>query len=129
MVTRTPKEVVEAYNYRLWNEKDYALGETLIADQVVRHYPGSVVTLSRDEAIQRVKDVYTKRFPKMEFKLPMLLADGEFVTLVYEMHAEDLEGTPCVYGALEIFRVVNGKICEVWNDLNDPELGPNGAWR
>lgn len=47
MTARTPKDVVEAYNYELWNKKNYALGEELIADQVTRHYAGSVETMSK----------------------------------------------------------------------------------
>ena len=52
----TPIEVVEAYNYELWNKQNYASGENIIADQVVRHSAGSVTILSREESIQRVRD-------------------------------------------------------------------------
>ena len=127
MSAMTPKQVVEAYNYELWNKQNWTIGEQIISDQIVRHYPGSVVTLSRTEAIRRVKDTYRNRFPKMEFRLPMLLEDGEFVTLVWEMHGEDLEANETVFGGIEIFRVVDGRICEVWNDLN--EHPAYGEWR
>ena len=60
MATRTAKEVVEAYNYELWNNRDYQLGEELIADEVIRHYPGSVETMSKDDAIARVKNAYAE---------------------------------------------------------------------
>ena len=126
MTTRTPKEVVEAYNYELWNERNYQLGEELIADEVIRHYPGSVETLSRDDAIQRVKDAYAQVFAEMEFTIHKMLLGGEYVTLLWEMRAKTLEGEDFVYSSIEVFRVVDGKIREFWNPIHIQET--NGVW-
>ncbi|MYF50984.1 MAG: ester cyclase [Gammaproteobacteria bacterium] len=126
MATRTPIEVVEAYNYELWNSRDYQLGEELIADEVIRHYPGSVETLSRDDAIQRVKDAYARVFAEIEFTIHKMLLDGEYVTLLWEMRAKTLEGEDFVYSSIEVFRVVDGKIREFWNPTHIQET--NGVW-
>ena len=126
MTTRTPAEVIEAYNYELWNKKNYQLGRELIADRVVRHYPGSVQEMTREEAIQRVKDAYANVFSQIEFTIHKLLVDGEFVTLLWEMHATTLEGQDFVYSCIEVFRVVDGKIREFWNPIQPEES--NGVW-
>ena len=126
MATRTPKEVVEAYNYELWNKRNYQLGEDLIADEVIRHYPGSVETMSKEAAIQRVKDAYAKVFTEIEFTIHKMMLDGEFVTLLWEMWAKTLQGEDFVYSSIEVFRVVDGKICEFWNPINIQET--NGVW-
>ena len=126
MTTRTPAEVIEAYNYELWNKKNYQLGRELIADRVVRHYPGSVQEMTREEAIQRVKDAYANVFSQIEFTIHKLLVDGEFVTLLWEMHATTLEAHDFVYSCIEVFRVVDGKIREFWNPIQPEES--NGGW-
>ena len=126
MAARTPKEVVEAYNYELWNKRNYRLGEELIADEVIRHYPGSVETMSKDDAIQRVKDAYAKVFSAIEFTIHKMMLDGEFVTLLWEMHARTHEEEDFVYGSIEVFRVVDGKIREFWNPIQIQET--NGVW-
>ena len=126
MTARTPKEVVEAYNYELWNKRNYQLGEELIADEVIRHYPGSVETMSRDDAIQRVKDAYAKVFLEIEFTIHKMMVDGEFVTLLWEMQAKTYEAEDFVYSSIEVFRVVDGKIREFWNPINVQET--NGMW-
>ena len=126
MITRTPKEVVEAYNYELWNKKNYQLGEELIADQVIRHYPGSVQTLSKADAIARVKDAYAENFAEIEFTLHKMLVENECVTLLWEMQAKTLQGEGFVYSSIEVFRVVDGKICEFWNPVHSQET--NGLW-
>lgn len=126
MTTRTPKEVVEAYNYELWNKRNYQLGEELIADEVVRHYPGSVETMSRQDAIRRVKDAYAQVFAEIDFTIHNMLLDGEFVTLLWEMQAKTLEGEDFVYSSIEVFRVVDGRIREFWNPINVQDT--NGVW-
>lgn len=126
MTTRTPKEVVEAYNYELWNQKNYTLGEELIADQVTRHYPGSVETMSKADAIARVTDAYANVFAEIEFTVHKMLVEGEFVTLLWEMQAKTLNQEDFVYSSIEVFRVVDGKICEFWNPIQVQET--NGVW-
>ena len=126
MTARTPKEVVEAYNYELWNKRNYQLGEELIADEVIRHYPGSVETMSRVAAIQRVKDTYAQVFSELEFTIHKMLLDGEFVTLLWEMRAKTQEAEDFVYSSIEVFRVVDGKIREFWNPLHVQKT--NGVW-
>ncbi len=117
---------MEAYNYELWNKRNYRLGEELIADEVIRHYPGSVETMSRDDAIQRVKDTYARVFSELEFNIHKMMVDGEFVTLLWEMRATTLEEEDLVYSSIELFRVVDGKIREFWNPIQIQET--NGVW-
>lgn len=125
-MTMTPKEVVEAYNYELWNKQNYELGAEIIADTVIRHYPGSTQTQTRAEALQRVKDTYANTFPTCEFKIPKLLAEGEYVTLFWEMFARSKGGEEVIYSSIEVFRVVDGQICEFWNPTYTE--GSNGVW-
>lgn len=126
MLEMSPKQVVEAYNLELWNKKNYQLGAEIIADTVVRYYPGSSQTMTRAEALQRVKDVYSNTFETCEFKLTHLFAEGEYVTLVWEMFAVTKDGEDFVHSNIEIFRVVNGQICEFWNPENTGQ--PNDVW-
>ena len=126
MSTMSPKEVVEAYNYELWNNRNYELGARILADSVVRYYPGHRQIMSRTEALQRVKDVYANTFESCEFKCHRLFADGEYVTLIWEMFAVTKEGEDFVHSSVEVFRVVDGRICEFWNPENTGK--PNGCW-
>lgn len=125
-MTMTPKEVVEAYNYELWNKKNYKLGAEIIADKVVRHYPGSSQIMTREESLQRVKDTWANNFTTCEFKIPKLFAEGEYVTLFWENHGTTKEGAEILYSSIEVFRVVDGQITEFWNPSYTE--GNNGAW-
>ena len=110
----TPKEIVELYNYELWNKKNYELGRKIIADNVIRHEIGSVTTLTREESIQRVVDAW-ELLPSIHFTLFHIIAEGDLVTIVYQMDAKDKEGQDVFVSSIEVFRVADQQICEVWN--------------
>jgi predicted SnoaL-like aldol condensation-catalyzing enzyme len=115
-MTRTAREVVELYNLVVWNERDFDLAEELFADTVIRHEVGEAHTLTREQAVNRVKDLW-EIFDKLRFDLNIVVAgdDGEHVAIVYDSSMTTKDGTETNVGSIEVFRVVAGKITEVWN--------------
>ena len=118
--TRTAREVVELYNLVVWNERDLELAGELFADTVIRHEVGEAHTLTHAQAVQRVADVW-QLFDRLRFDLNILLAgdDGEHVAIVYDSTMTTNDGTETnteiKIASIEVFRVVAGKITEVWN--------------
>ena len=53
----------------------------------------------------------------MRFDLNVVVAgdDGEHVAIVYESTMTPKDGTEVDVGSMEMFRVVDGRITEVWN--------------
>jgi predicted SnoaL-like aldol condensation-catalyzing enzyme len=115
-VTRTAREVVELYNLVVWNQRDFALAEELMGDTVIRHAVGQAVTLTRRQAVQRIVE-HWEMFDKLWFDLNVVVAgdDGEHVAIVYQSTMTAKDGSRIDIGSLEIFRVVDGRITEVWN--------------
>jgi predicted SnoaL-like aldol condensation-catalyzing enzyme len=115
-VTRTPREVVELYNLVVWNERDFALAEELMGDTVIRHEVGQAVTLTRRQAVQRIVE-HWEMFDKVCFDLNVVVAgdDGEHVAIVYQSAMTAKDGSGIDIGSLEVFRVVDSRITEVWN--------------
>ena len=114
--TRTAREVVELYNLVVWNERAFALAEELIGDTVTRHEVGEATVLTHDEAVARIIDHWAM-FEAIRFDLNLVVAgdDGEHVAIVYQSPMTLKDGTNVDVGSMEIFRVVDGKITEVWN--------------
>jgi predicted SnoaL-like aldol condensation-catalyzing enzyme len=115
-MTRTAREVVELYNLVVWNKRDFALAEELMGDTVIRHEVGEAKTLTHDQAVQRIV-VHWEMFVKLRFDLNLVVAgdDGEHVAIVYQSPMQLKDGTKTDVGSMEIFRVVDGRITEVWN--------------
>ena len=115
-MTRTAREVVELYNLVVWNERNFDLADELMGDTVIRHEVGEAQTLSHEQAVQRVVDNWAM-FDNLRFDLNLFFAcdDGEHVAIVYQSPMELKDGTKTSVGSMEIFRVVEGRITEVWN--------------
>jgi predicted SnoaL-like aldol condensation-catalyzing enzyme len=115
-MTRSAREVVELYNLVVWNERDFALAEELMGDTVVRHEVGEANTLTHEEAVQRIVDMWEVS-TELRFDLNLVVAgdDGEHVAIVYESPIKLKDGTETTVGSMEIFRVIDGRITEVWN--------------
>lgn len=114
-MSRTAREVVELYNYSLWNERNFDLADELIADTMIRHEVGESHTLTREQARKRAED-YWSMMDKLHFDLNIVIAsdDGEHVAIVYDSSMLK-DGNEINVASIEVFRVVDGKITEVWN--------------
>lgn len=115
-MTRTPREVVELYNLVVWNQRDFGLAEELMGDTVIRHEVGEALTLTRRQAVQRIVEHWAM-FDEVRFDLNLVVAgdDGEHVAIVYGSSMKLKDGAEVDIGSMEIFRVVDGRITEVWN--------------
>ena len=113
---RTAREVVELYNLVVWNERDLALAEELFADTVIRHEVGEAHILTREQAVNRVAELW-QLFDTLRFDLKIVTAgdDGEHVAIVYDSAMTTKDGTETNIASIEVFRVVDGRITEVWN--------------
>lgn len=113
---RTAREVVELYNLVVWNGCDLDLAEELLGDTVIRHEVGASHTLTRAEAVRRVADVW-RLFESLRFDLNVVVEgeDGEHVAIVYNSTMTTADGTETNIGSIEVFRVVGGRITEVYN--------------
>ena len=115
-MTRSAREVVELYNLVVWNRRDFELAEELMGDTVIRHEVGEATTLTHEQAVARIVD-HLDMFETIRFDLTLVVAgdDGEHVAIVYQSPMELKDGTKTDVGSMEIFRVVDGRITEVWN--------------
>ncbi|MGV0773169.1 nuclear transport factor 2 family protein [Mycobacterium syngnathidarum] len=116
MTVRTAREVVELYNLVVWNKRDFALAEELMGDSVIRHDVGETQTLTHRQAVQRIIDHWAM-FETIRFDLNLVVAgvDGEHVAIAYESPMTLTDGNAMTISSMEIFRVVGGRIVEVWN--------------
>ncbi|OBB01388.1 polyketide cyclase [Mycobacteriaceae bacterium 1482268.1] len=115
-MTRSAREVVELYNLVVWNERNFELADELMGETVVRHEVGEATTLTHEQAVQRIVDNWAM-FDKLRFDLELVVAgdDGQHVAIVYQSPMELKDGTKTDIASMEIFRVVDGRITEVWN--------------
>jgi hypothetical protein len=110
MSVRTPRELIEIYWDRVYNEMEVELIREVCADPIVRHDPLSVTPLSHEEQIERV--LRTKPM-RPYFTHQVLHADERYVTSVWNMVSRD--GRDIELCGIEVFRAENGRFTDCWN--------------
>ena len=114
--TRTPRELIELYWERVWNNREADLIREICADPIIRHDPQSVTRLSHDEQVNRVRQQSSKMEPY--FTHEVLLADDTYVTSVWNMYTR--KGERIELCGIEVFKAENGRFTDCWNSSYTP---------
>ncbi len=114
MPEMTPREVVTRYLDVLYNQRRLDLIPELIADPTWRHHAGEVKKLSMGDTIERL-EATLELCPELHFDVALLHEGGDMITVAWNGRSTQVSGKSYVYCGIEIFRVVEGKIIEIWN--------------
>jgi ketosteroid isomerase-like protein len=112
--TANARSVVERYLDVLYNERRLDLIPELIADPTWRHKAGEVTSLTMAETIERLQSTLDL-CPELHFDTVVMHDDGTMVTVNWNGRSTQRDGRSYEYCGIEVFRVVNGKIVEIWN--------------
>ena len=107
-------DVVRRYLDLLYNERRLDLIPELISDPTWRHKAGEVTSLTMEETVARLEDTL-ELCPVLHFDTAMLCATDEMVTVAWNGRSTQTNGKSYTYCGIEVFRVVDGRITEIWN--------------
>jgi len=113
-MTRTAVQVVETYLDVLYNQRRLDLVPELIADPTWRHAPGEVKQLSLAESMARLAKLLDL-CPVLRFETAVRVVEGPMVTVAWNGWSTQTNGKSYTLSGIEIFRVSDGKIVEIWN--------------
>ena len=108
------RDVVTRYLDVLYNQRRLDLIPELIADPTWRHKAGEVVCLSMAETVNRLQSTLDL-CPELHFDTVVMHDDGVMVTVNWNGRSTQRDGRSYEYCGIEVFRVVDGKIVEIWN--------------
>lgn len=92
-------------------------------DPTWRHQEGKLTQLSLADTIERLKHNFTL-WPKMRFDSKQVLVDGDKVAGAWNGFCTKPDGEVLKRYGIEIFRVRDGRIVEIWNSKEWP-----GRWQ
>jgi steroid delta-isomerase-like uncharacterized protein len=121
------KEVVKRYWNGKWNERRPGILDELQTQNVLYH--GTSMEMNGLEEYKKVYGVFASAFQDTQLTIEGIIADGDRVMTQVKMrgtHKGDFEGIPptgktLTLTAFTVFRLVDGKIAEEWEILD--ELG------
>jgi steroid delta-isomerase-like uncharacterized protein len=119
------KAIIRAYVEMVWNGKQLDRAEEVVASDFIDHapLPGQAPGL---EGAKRKWAMYLTAIPDLRVTIEDLVAEGDKVAVrrSYEgTHQGELLGIPATgkqlqVGSISIFRLVDGKIAENWEQLD-----------
>jgi ketosteroid isomerase-like protein len=112
--SRAPADIVATYLDVLYNQRRLDLIPDLISDPTWRHAPGEVKQLSLKETIERLERTLAL-CPVLRFETSVRVVEGPMVTVAWNGWSTQTSGKSYEMSGIEIFRVVDGRIVEIWN--------------
>jgi len=110
----SPEAVVLRYLTVMYNERRLDLIPELIADPEIRHAPGETKVTSLAENTERLTKMF-EQCPVLRFDPMVVVSQGELVSVAWNGFSTQTSGKSYEFAAVELFRVVDGKIVEIWN--------------
>jgi predicted SnoaL-like aldol condensation-catalyzing enzyme len=112
--TLSPEDVVRRYLAELYNERRLDLAPELIADPEIRHAPGETKVMTLAENTERLAKMFAA-CPELRFEPAVVIAQDDLVSVAWNGWSTQLDGRSYEFAAVELFRVRDGKIVEIWN--------------
>ena len=123
----TPLRVVQMYNDDVWGRHQRDLITKLLANPLRRHHPGRTEVFTHEDMLLRY-DGYFSKHKEMRAVARNLISEGPYVTLLWDIDMVANDGSTQMISGIEIFKVVDGKITDVWNPNGVAEQYPAGPW-
>lgn len=109
-----------------WNGRNLDLIDELYDSNVVQHDPNSPMVVTNSADMRAYIGGYQSAFGDLRFTTEDLLAEGDKVLwrfVSHGTHTGDLMGIPpsgtkVTVGGMALFRLTNGKIVEVWVNID-----------
>lgn len=124
----TPTQVLRRYQREIWNHGEVEkLGE-IVANPYRRHYPGKIEILTNADLAERVR-FFRRGLHDVVFHSLFEVAEGPYVTTVWETLGTTRKGQRLCTSGIEIFKVEQGLITDVWNGHpQDGQFAWNLKW-
>ena len=110
----SPEAVVRRYLAVLYNERRLDLIPELVADPEIRHAPGETKVMTLAENTARLEKMLAD-CPVLRFEPAVVITQGELVSVAWNGYSTLTSGKQYEFAAVELFRVKDGKIVEIWN--------------
>lgn len=131
MLAAENKARVLGYWEEVWNQRNIAIVDELIASSYVNHgRDGQVRLLPGPEGIKCLITEYTQAFPDLHVRVEDLIAEGDMVVAHTSWHGTHQgafcgvppTGKPITLMSIVIFRVAFGRLVEGWTCLDRLDL-------
>jgi steroid delta-isomerase-like uncharacterized protein len=118
------KDLINVYTEDFWNKQNIAAFEKYYASDFIVHFADGDMNV---EQYKGLCQAYFAAFPDIHVSTDLLVAEGDKVTKVWTVHSTNkgdfmgipATGKPMVVKGIEVFRIADGKIAELWASMDN----------
>jgi predicted SnoaL-like aldol condensation-catalyzing enzyme len=103
------RKFLDDYTNDVYLARNPEAARRYIADPCLRHEHGELVVMGIEENIARVQ-AFLDQFPSIDFANRCVVTDNDHVVSCFDLRMGDQ-----YVSAVEVFKIVDGKIAETWN--------------
>jgi steroid delta-isomerase-like uncharacterized protein len=118
------KDFIQNFNEDFWNKHNIAAFDQYFTTDFIAHF------VDGDQNAEQYKGIcqaYFAAFPDMHVTINDVLAEGDKVVKVWTVNSTSkgdfmgipATGKPMVLKGMEVFRIANGKIAELWVSMDN----------
>ena len=121
------KALIRRFYEEVWQRGNLGVADEVFADQYERHDFRTGEPTPGPEGQRQIAGEFRAAFPDLSWQIDFILADGEFVVGRWTASGTHLgawagvEATakPMRFSGINVFRVSDGKVVEIWNHRDD----------
>ena len=118
------KDFIKVYNEDFWNKQNIDAFEKYYSADFIVHFADGDLNV---EQYKGLCQAYFAAFPDIHVTTDLLVAEGDKVTKVWTVNATSkgdfmgipATGKPMVIKGIEVFRIADGKIAELWASMDN----------
>jgi predicted SnoaL-like aldol condensation-catalyzing enzyme len=117
------KALAQRFHEDLYNQGNFDAADEILASDFTWYSPPQTVFLVGPAAIKEQADDLRASWPDMVITTDDVIAEGDRVVNRWTLRAtattEDGTAFPIVYTGIDIFRIEDGKLAELWQNTDD----------
>ncbi len=121
------KELIRRFYSEVWARGNLAAADEIFAPDYVRHDLRPSNAAPGPEGQKKIAGDFRSAFPDLQFTLDLILAEDDMVAARWTMEGTNLgqwgnispTGKRARFSGVNIFRIRDGKVTEIWNHRDD----------
>jgi steroid delta-isomerase-like uncharacterized protein len=127
MSLETNKAIARRWSEELWSQGRLYVADEIVAPAYVRHDPADPAPVTGPAGVKRLVTMLRTAMPDIQIHIEDLIAEGDLVVSRYSSTGTDTggylgrppTGKATRTTAIQIFRIMDGKIVESWANRDD----------
>ncbi|MGH9845473.1 MAG: ester cyclase [Blastocatellia bacterium] len=114
------KALVRRFYEEVWQKGNLAVADEIFAADYIRHDPRGGPPVPGPEGQKQIAAAFRKAMPERQTTIDLMMAEGDLVAARWTMRGKHLpSGKQVEFVGVNIFRIANGKVVELWNHRDD----------